>query len=110
MQDTISTNTESGPVTNGPTEQNQAEDNSVKTRLANMLINRVTLSECLNVIRDACVQRANQIIEKADEEAMKNIIADLEVFENPPKQEGDSESGGQSPEEPDLEPVEVVSS
>ena len=46
------------------------EDNdanaSIKTRLANLLINRVALSECLNVIRDACMQRAGEIVEAAD--------------------------------------------
>ena len=84
MQDTISTNTESGPTTTGPTSGPESADNSVKTRLANMLINRVSLSECLNVIRDACVQRATEVVDKADEETLKNIIADLEVFDNPP--------------------------
>ena len=65
----------------------------IKTRLANLLINRVALSECLNVIRDACMQRAGEIVEAADEEEMKKILEDLDVFENPPKpEEGVSQS------------------
>tara|TARA_R100000005_G_C4899853_1_gene142553 strand:- start:179 stop:541 length:363 start_codon:yes stop_codon:yes gene_type:complete len=59
-------------------------ENPLKTRLANMLINRVTLSESLNVIRDACVKRADEIVDNASAEDMQRIIADLELFENPP--------------------------
>jgi len=75
MQDIISTD-------------NQSADPNVeiKTRLANLLINRVALSECLNVIRDACVQRASDIIDKASEQDMEAILKDIEVFENPPEQ------------------------
>lgn len=109
MQDTISTNTESGPTTTGPTTGPESADNSVKTRLANMLINRVSLSECLNVIRDACVQRATEVVEKADEETLKNIIADLEVFENPPEAQDTSGPNAETESTgPELEPVEVV--
>ena len=76
MQDIISTDNQS------------ADPNAeIKTRLANLLINRVTLSECLNVIRDACVQRSSDIIDKASEEDMKLILKDIEAFENPPEQQ-----------------------
>ena len=78
-------------VSTNPEEQDPKA--SVKTRLANLLINRVALSECLNVIRDACVQRAGDIVEAADEEEMKKILKDLDAFENPPKpEEGVSQS------------------
>lgn len=76
MQDIISTDNQS------------ADPNAeLKTRLANLLINRVTLSECLNVIRDACVQRSSDIIDKASEQDMEAILKDIEAFENPPEQQ-----------------------
>lgn len=102
MQDNISTNTESGPTT-GPATGPEV-DNSVKTRLANMLLNRVSLSECLNVIREACVKRADDIFDKADEKTLKDIVAELEIFENPPKNEGVPEESADS----ELQPVEVA--
>ena len=76
MQDTISTDNQSADP--------KAE---IKTRLANLLINRVTLSECLNVVKDACIQRSSDIIDKASEEDMKLILKDIEAFENPPEQQ-----------------------
>ena len=45
----------------------------LKTDFANLLINRVTLGECLNVIRDACVARAGDIVDEADEPTLENI-------------------------------------
>ena len=111
MQDTISTNTESGPLTTGPTSGPKSADNSVKTRLANLLINRVSLSECLNVIRDACVQRAEDIVDNADEETMSNIIKDIDAFENPPEaQDVSGPTGPVDSSGPEITPVEVVSS
>lgn len=68
----------------------EAGDNPLKTRLANMLINRVTLSESLNVIRDACIKRAEDIVDNASAEDMQRIIQDLEMFENPPEQEANT--------------------
>jgi hypothetical protein len=85
MEDTITTNTKK--------EDPKAD---LKTRFANLLINRVALSECLNVIRDACLQRADDLVEKADESQMANILKDLEIFENPPV-EG-SADGAQPPQ------------
>jgi hypothetical protein len=101
MEDTISTDVK----------QDEGADSTIKTRLANLLINRVALSECLNVIRDACVQRAAEVIENADEEQMGKILQDLESFENPPKEnESEDPSGSPQPssESPELTPVEVA--
>ena len=107
MEDTVSTNPK----------QEENADSSIKTRLANLLINRVALSECLNVIRDACIQRAAEIVEGADEEQMSKILADLEVFENPPKEDAPegpsglqqplSEAQEGSPELPEVTPIKV---
>tara|TARA_R110000751_G_scaffold12570_4_gene43099 strand:- start:6287 stop:6583 length:297 start_codon:yes stop_codon:yes gene_type:complete len=97
MQDTISTDVK----------QDEGADSTIKTRLANLLINRVALSECLNVIRDACVQRAAEVIENADEEQINKILQDLESFENPPQEnEPEDPSGSQPPPsaEPELTP------
>ena len=98
--------------------QEQDPNASVKTRLANLLINRVALSECLNVIRDACVERAGQIIDNATEEDMTKILKDIELFENPPEsEEGVSQSTSGPVQEAtgpvgsaDLTPVDVSQS
>ena len=66
----------------------------LKTRLANLLINRVSLSETLNVVRDACVQRAAELIDQADSTQLENIKKDIELFENPPQQEEEQPHGG----------------
>jgi len=52
----------------------------LKTDFANLLINRVTLGECLNVIRDACVARAADIVDEADESTLENIKKDVAAF------------------------------
>ena len=52
----------------------------LKTSFANLLINRVTLGECLNVIRDACVQRASDLVDEADAPTLENIKKDVEMF------------------------------
>jgi len=52
----------------------------LKTNFANLLINRVTLGECLNVIRDACVQRASDLVDEADPPTLENIKKDVETF------------------------------
>jgi len=54
----------------------------LKTDFANLLINRVTLGECLNVIRDACVARASDLVDEADEPTLGNIRADVETFKS----------------------------
>ena len=97
MEDTITTNTKK--------EDPKAD---LKTRFANLLINRVALSECLNVIRDACLQRADDLVEQADETQMANILKDLEIFENPPVE--DSGDGAQAPQgDPSTSNVPEVS-
>ena len=53
----------------------------LKTDFANLLINRVTLGECLNVIRDACVARAADIVDEADETTLENIRKDVASFQ-----------------------------
>ena len=53
----------------------------LKTDFANLLINRVTLGECLNVIRDACVARAGDIVDEADEATLANIRKDVTSFQ-----------------------------
>ena len=73
---TDTTNQESGPQ-EGP-------DDKLKTRLANLLINRVALSECLNVIKDACISRAGAIVDEANSTQRAQIEKDVDEFENPP--------------------------
>jgi len=53
----------------------------LKLRLSNMLINTVALSEALNVLRDACVSRAGQIIDSSNETELANVKAKLEGYE-----------------------------
>ena len=54
----------------------------LKTDFANLLINRVSLGECLNVIRDACVARAADLVDEADEPTLENIKKDVEAFKD----------------------------
>lgn len=74
-------------------EENEQTIGDIKTRLANLLINRVTLSETLNLLRDACIKRASDIIDGATEEEIKNIEKDIEAFENPPEAENSGSQG-----------------
>lgn len=74
-------------------EENEQTIGDIKTRLANLLINRVTLSETLNLLRDACIKRASDIIDGATEEEIKNIEKDIEAFENPPEAENTGSQG-----------------
>ena len=62
----------------------------LKTDFANLLINRVSLGECLNVIRDACVARAADIIDEADEAALENIRKDVALFKDQSSTSDDS--------------------
>ena len=61
----------------------------LKTDFANLLINRVTLGECLNVIRDACVARAGNIVDEADEPTLENIKKDVATFKEAGEGEAD---------------------
>ena len=76
-------------------EEKQQTIGDIKTRLANLLINRVTLSETLNVLREACVKRASEIIDSATEEDLLKIEQDIDAFENPPEPEGGQNQGDQ---------------
>ena len=64
----------------------------LKTDFANLLINRVTLGECLNVIRDACVARAADLVDEADEPTLENIRKDVASF----KEAGSAGDAGSS--------------
>ena len=66
----------------------------LKTDFANLLINRVTLGECLNVIRDACVARAADIVDDADETQLENIKKDVATFAEAASSSGDSGNAG----------------
>ena len=66
----------------------------LKTDFANLLINRVTLGECLNVIRDACVARATDIVDEADEATLENIKKDVAAF----REAGTAEESGTAQE------------
>lgn len=74
-------------------EEKQKTIGDIKTRLANLLINRVTLSETLNVLREACVKRASEIIDGATEQDLVKIEQDIEAFENPPESESNGDQG-----------------
>ena len=95
---TYTTNQESGPQ-EGP-------DDKLKSRLANLLINRVALSECLNVIKDACISRAAAIVDEADSTQRAQIEKDVDDFEKPPaadsavpsvKKDADSDKAASDP-------------
>ncbi len=101
----INTSGPTGPT--GPAAEGSVGD--IKTRLANMLINRVSLSECLNVLRDACVARANEIVDSAPSEQLSKIEQDLEAFENP-ESSGPTESGPATTGPVDSGPVDGSSS
>ena len=67
---------------------------TLKTDFANLLINRVTLGECLNVIRDACVARASEMVDQADDTQLENIKQDVAQFAA--ASSGNVGSGGES--------------
>ncbi len=97
----------SGPT--GPTGPAEGSVGEIKTRLANMLINRVSLSECLNVLRDACVSRANDIIDSASPDQLSKIEEDLQEFETP-QSSGPDDSGPVTTGPVDSGPVDGSSS
>lgn len=62
----------------------ESEKNTIgalKNRLANYYINQVSLSESLKIVQNACVNTANQTIDKATEDQLSKIKQDLEEFE-----------------------------
>ena len=54
-------------------EQNKDTIGALKTRVANMLINTVSLSETINILRDFCVKRGEELVDNATEEQLENI-------------------------------------
>lgn len=54
---------------------------SLKTRLANLYLNQVSLSESLKIIQNACVNTATQTIDGASEEQLAKIKEELAEFE-----------------------------
>ena len=62
-------------------EQNTDTVGSLKIRVANMLLNTVALSESLNIIRDVCVRRAEEIIDNASTEQLDNIKTQVNNYE-----------------------------
>ena len=71
---------------------------NLKTDFANLLINRVTLGECLNVIRDACVARAGDLVDEADDATLENIKKDVAAFASAGSAGDAGESPSASPE------------
>jgi len=74
----------------------------LKTDFANLLINRVTLGECLNVIRDACVARASTLVDEADEPTLESIKKDVAAFQevSPADEAGSCVGDGSAPTGP----------
>jgi len=68
-------------------EQNTDTVGSLKIRVANMLLNTVALSESLNIIRDVCVRRAEEIIDNASTEQLENIKTQVNNYEESLKQQ-----------------------
>ena len=74
----------------------------LKTDFANLLINRVTLGECLNVIRDACVQRASDLVDEADAPTLENIKKDVETFKTSSQETTDEAAAAVSASAPEA--------
>ena len=83
-----------GPASSSGNVGTGATVGQLKTDFANLLINRVTLGECLNVIRDACVTRASDIVDDADETQLENIKKDVVAFVENASSSGDSGNVG----------------
>ena len=81
-----------GPASSSGNVGTGATVGQLKTDFANLLINRVTLGECLNVIRDACVARAADIVDEADEPTLQSIRKDVASF----KEAGSAGEAGSS--------------
>ena len=60
---------------------------SLKIRVANMLLNTIALSESMNIIRDACVSRAEEIVNNASTEQLDNIKTQVNNYEQSLNQE-----------------------
>ena len=69
-------------------EQNTDTIGALKTRVANMLINTVSLSETINILRDFCVKRGEELVDNATEEQLeisKNKLTTMRTQSNSSK-------------------------
>lgn len=69
---------------------------SLKVRLANMLINTVSLNEALNVLRDACLTRAGQIVDNSNEKELGDIKTKVDEYEAKLKENAEADPTGPS--------------
>lgn len=72
-------------------EQNTDTIGALKNRLANMLINTVSLSETINILRDFCVKRGEELVDNASEEQLENIKKQVNDYEDSIKQQQEVE-------------------
>ena len=72
-------------------EQNTDTIGALKNRLANMLINTVSLSETIHVLRDFCVKRGEELVDNATEEQLENIKKQVNDYEDSVKQQQEVE-------------------
>lgn len=63
-------------------EENKDTIGSLKIRVANMLLNTVSLSDSLNIIKDVCVKRGEEIVDNASEEELGNIKTQVQNYED----------------------------
>ena len=81
---------------------------NLSTRVANLFINRVSLSEVLNIISDLCKKRAQEIIDDPSSEIYKKVMRDLHEFESESnKQEGQEVPSNSTSEE--VTPIDTQS-
>lgn len=72
-------------------EQNTDTIGALKNRLANMLINTVSLSETINILRDFCVKRGEELVDNASAEQLENIKKQVNDYEDSIKQQQEVE-------------------
>lgn len=84
------------------TSDSSSGDLDLSTRIANLFINRVSLSEVLNIISDLCKKRAQEIVDDPSSEIYKKVMKDLHEFES----EGNKQGGQEVP--PQSTPAEVT--
>lgn len=76
------------------------EKQKLKTNLANLIINRITVSESLNILRDFSVNQANKVVDEANEDQLVNIQQQVDSF----LASGQKEQASKD-EEPEITPV-----
>lgn len=75
-------------------EENKDTIGSLKIRVANMLLNTVSLSDSLNIIKDVCVKRGEEIIDNASEEELGNIKVQVQNYEDAVQKAQEQQAGG----------------